>query len=282
VEIPVLCLSHPFLDADSLHFAQLTVPQSVEFLAGGFALSHNLAGRHQFITLERAGDGSTRQGCFVVALGGMESNELAKLRAIRWRPKLEVGLGIGAWTAAGAARLRPGDFTTVVVPVQDGSVRLWWPAEPTGSNPPIRLHVTSRLKGNVQYRVLAGLADGRLLPTSRASVETKPPNTIVAVLDYDAALREFTQFQVQTRPVQFVNLGTPDFSFLASPPPLPAPATSFGAMREVTLNDMDDSRGGEALDLDSGRLLDLVRSNPFEASAHSGLCTVRIASVNPN
>ena len=34
-------------------------------------------------------------------------------------------------------------------------------------------------------------------------------------------------------------------------------AASFGLMREVTLNDMDDLRGGEALDLDSGKLLDL-------------------------
>jgi len=44
-----------------------------------------------------------------------------------------------------------------------------------------------------------------------------------------------------------------------APPPMTAPATSFGPMREVTLNDMDDLRGGEALDLDSGRLLDLPK-----------------------
>ncbi len=44
-----------------------------------------------------------------------------------------------------------------------------------------------------------------------------------------------------------------------APPPMTAPATKFGPMREVTLNDMDDLRGGEALDLDSGRLLDLPK-----------------------
>jgi uncharacterized membrane protein len=44
-----------------------------------------------------------------------------------------------------------------------------------------------------------------------------------------------------------------------APPPMTAPAASFGPMREVTLNDMDDLRGGEALDLDSGRLLDLPK-----------------------
>ena len=44
-----------------------------------------------------------------------------------------------------------------------------------------------------------------------------------------------------------------------APPPMTAPATSFGPMREVTLNDMDDLRGGEALDLDSGKLLDLPK-----------------------
>ena len=44
-----------------------------------------------------------------------------------------------------------------------------------------------------------------------------------------------------------------------APPPMTAPATSFGPAREVTLNDIDDSRGAEALDLDSGRLLDLPK-----------------------
>ena len=44
-----------------------------------------------------------------------------------------------------------------------------------------------------------------------------------------------------------------------APPPMTAPATSFGPVREVTLNDIDDLRGGEALDLDSGRLLDLPK-----------------------
>jgi tRNA A-37 threonylcarbamoyl transferase component Bud32 len=42
-------------------------------------------------------------------------------------------------------------------------------------------------------------------------------------------------------------------------PPETAPMLSFGPELEWTLNDMDDGRGGDALDLDSGRLLDLPK-----------------------
>jgi len=53
--------------------------------------------------------------------------------------------------------------------------------------------------------------------------------------------------------------------------PAEPPQAGFGPMREVTLSDMDDLRGGEAVDLDSGRLLDLPKdtekrpeSEPFQ------------------
>jgi serine/threonine protein kinase len=45
-----------------------------------------------------------------------------------------------------------------------------------------------------------------------------------------------------------------------SPPPVAAGlAASFGPVHEVTLNDVDDLRGAEVLDLDSGQLLDLPK-----------------------
>ena len=44
------------------------------------------------------------------------------------------------------------------------------------------------------------------------------------------------------------------------PPPMAAMlAANFGPVREVTLNDIDELRGAEALDLDSGKLLDLPK-----------------------
>ena len=43
------------------------------------------------------------------------------------------------------------------------------------------------------------------------------------------------------------------------PPPVAALLANFGPVREVTLNDIDELRGAEALDLDSGKLLDLPK-----------------------
>jgi len=215
LEIPVLCLSNPQFDEDSLYYAALTAPSSAEFLAGGFALSHNLAGRHQFIKLRQPDSALQDVGCIVVALGGMGTNELSKLRAIGWRAKLEVAVGVGEWSDGSGVRLQPGDFTTVDMPHREGSLRISRVVPPYSTDKALRLHVFSTLKPGIQYRVVAKLKDGHSVRPSHVSIKTYPSQSIVAVVDYDVNPRELVEFQIQTRETEFVKLGTPDLSFLA-------------------------------------------------------------------
>jgi predicted Ser/Thr protein kinase/uncharacterized integral membrane protein len=210
---PIVCLRYPSLDDESLDSASLFTVQIRDLVAGGPGSSRNVYGRARLFT-DPSGHGVSDR-LMAVALGGLGGYQRTLLKDCGWRADLEVTLGAGPWAdACKGIDLRQDRGRTFSLPEANGSVELMGAGDPSPGQ--FRLYVFHWIRGDIQYRILARVTDGRLL-TPRYSESSDPGDRVHVLFDYGTPMSDVTELLIQTRPVQRAVMKSLDFSFLAKP-----------------------------------------------------------------
>lgn len=267
--VPVVVFTHPAFDEDSLDLAFLIDLGSDRCIAGGLVRSRNLSGRWQNFTAPAPRDrsGEATRG-LVVALGQFDEFRSRP----GWKADVVLGYGVGPWTDIGGFA-RPSAGTIEQFKSSKGNVDLLCDIATETASGPLTLRIAKTIKTPIQYRVLAGLADGRWL---RAASVTNSSDNSRTYFTYDARPPEVSSLRVEVRAVRRTVFPSCDFSFLASKPETPAsgsgkessdpqaallPAVSlaFGPVIERELSG-NKSLSDCFLDADTGRVLSASRT----------------------